>query len=233
MTGSETRWPSAVLFDMDGTLVDSELTWERAEQAYAARFDVSWSAADARAVFGRPLTETVATLRAHGVPVPPEQATRELIELVAEMHSAGVEWLPGARPLLTALAEAGVRCALVSSSYRSLMDPVLAAAEEFVPGLFATSVAGDEVVDCKPHPEPYLTAADHLGVRPEECVVVEDSLGGAHSALAAKIPLLFVPSATADLPEAEALGASIAPSLELVGPTELARVAAGEKLLLR
>ncbi|GGN27833.1 hypothetical protein GCM10011578_063440 [Streptomyces fuscichromogenes] len=94
----------------------------------------------------------------------------------------GVAPLPGAAGLLGALRRAGVPCALVSSSYRAMVDAVL-------PSLgraeFAVTLAGDEVRRPKPDPEPYRTAADRLGVAPGRCVVVEDSSAGLRAGRAA------------------------------------------------
>jgi HAD superfamily hydrolase (TIGR01509 family) len=89
-----------------------------------------------------------------------------------------IPWRPGALELLEELADADVPCALVSASYRVILD---AALRRLPVGRFEVSVAGDEVRIGKPDPEPYLEAARRLDVRPEECVVIEDSANGAAS----------------------------------------------------
>jgi HAD superfamily hydrolase (TIGR01509 family) len=101
-----------------------------------------------------------------------------------------VPWKPGARSLLAELRAAGVPLALVSSSYRRLVDAVLG---HLPAGTFATSVAGDEVRRPKPSPEPYVTAAARLGVDPRDCVVLEDSPTGVAAGEAAGAVVVAVP----------------------------------------
>jgi HAD superfamily hydrolase (TIGR01509 family) len=101
-----------------------------------------------------------------------------------------VPWRPGARELLEALRAEGVPSALVTMSWRSLADAVVAALPD---GAFAVVVTGDEVAHGKPHPEPYRAAARLLGVEPEDCVAIEDSNTGAKSAVAAGCTVLCVP----------------------------------------
>ena len=107
---------------------------------------------------------------------------------MVELFATSLQAMPGAVELLAALHADGVPQALVSSSYRVLVDAVLAVGH----GPFAVTVAGDEVGDGKPHPEPYLTAATRLGVPPEACVAIEDSPTGVASAVAAGVPTLAV-----------------------------------------
>ena len=106
----------------------------------------------------------------------------------------------GARELLGLCAEAGLPCALVSSSYRVLVDACLIALGG---SPFAISIAGDEVSDAKPHPKPYLLGAAALGVSPQSCVVLEDSATGATAGVAAGCTTVLVPSAHVPLPEAD------------------------------
>jgi HAD superfamily hydrolase (TIGR01509 family) len=108
---------------------------------------------------------------------------------VAEKVRDHIPWRPGARELLFALADAGVPCALVTMSYRRLADAVVS---QLPAGSFRIIVAGDDVKHGKPHPEAYLTAAERLGVAPQDCVAIEDSLTGVTSAQAAKVPTLAV-----------------------------------------
>jgi len=107
---------------------------------------------------------------------------------VAKVEQA-IPWRPGAVELLTSLAEDGVRCGLVTMSYQRFVAPILA---HLPPETFRVVVTGDQVENGKPHPEPYLTAAAALGVRPEECVAIEDSNTGAKSAEAAGCLVLVV-----------------------------------------
>lgn len=173
--------PAAVLWDMDGTLVDTEPAWMQAEADLVTEHGLTWTAADAARMIGMPLLGAAEVLIAHGVDAPAEAIVERLLGQVVAHVRAEVPWQPGALELLAALQAAGVPCALVTMSYRALTDAVLASAPE---GAFAVVVPGDEVVHGKPHPEPYLTAAARLGVDVRACVALEDSPPGIGSALA-------------------------------------------------
>ena len=121
----------------------------------------------------------------------PLAAAERLLRRMTELFARELPLQPGAVELLDAVAGAGVPAALVSSSYRRLVDAALA---ELGAGRFAVTVAGDEVDHAKPHPEPYDTAARRLGLDPRRCVVLEDSEAGARSAAAAGCPCVVVPT---------------------------------------
>jgi HAD superfamily hydrolase (TIGR01509 family) len=184
----------AVLFDMDGLLVDSEPLWTVAEDELAARYGATFTVAMKAAVVGTRLDVAVPTmLRLFGQPADDEQVERTSRELLARMVELFTQHLPprpGAWELLASVSGAGVPTALVSSSYRVLVDAALDAGL----GPFDVVVTGDEVACGKPHPEPYLTAAARLGVAPERCVVLEDSPSGVESGLAAGCGVVAVPS---------------------------------------
>src|SRR5687768_8360248 len=148
---------------MDGLLVDTEPLWTVAEVELAASFGGTWDEQIKAAVVGTRLDVAVPTvLRWFGVPDTPEQVAETSAWLLARMvqlFGTSLEAMPGAVELLAELAGAGVLQALVSSSYRVLVDAVL----DVGYGPFEVTVAGDEVVDGKPHPEPYLTATARLG----------------------------------------------------------------------
>lgn len=202
--------PHAVLFDMDGTLVDSELVWEEAERSVAEDFELEWTRQDARACFGRPLTFTAQSLIDRGVPLSEAEAIERMVAYVAQRHTHSVGWLPGAEVLLADLAESGVPCALVTMSPRRLAEVVA----RHAPGAAIRAVVShDDVANGKPHPEPYRTAAHRLGVAPSACVVIEDSINGAMSGLAAGARVLSVPSSAADVAGLVDLGCVIARSL--------------------
>lgn len=216
--------PDAVLWDMDGTLVDTEPYWFAAEMALAERHGGTWTAEDGLALIGHELTETARALRSRaGVVGSDEEIVDDLVShVVGEVRANGVPWRPGARELLVALQEAGVPCALVTMAYASLAHAVVEAAPV---GAFLEVVTGDAVVHGKPHPEPYLTAADRLGVDVRDCVAIEDSSTGLASAEAAGARViavqLFVP-----IPPAP--GRSRLARLDQVGLDDLRRVRAGE-----
>lgn len=174
------RLPAAVLWDMDGTLVASEPYWMAAEREIVESYGLTWTHEDALAIVGLPLIVGGEVIAAHGVPLAPHEIVDRLVGTVADRLAREVPWQPGALRLLTELHEAGVPCALVTMSYRVLAEQIVSA----VPGGgFAAMVCGDDVTHGKPHPEPYLNAAALLGVAPERCVAIEDSLPGLSSAL--------------------------------------------------
>ncbi|ROS74371.1 HAD family phosphatase [Cellulomonas sp. PhB143] len=183
------RTPAAVLWDMDGTLVDSEPYWMEAEAELVARHGGTWTHEDALGLVGNPLEVSAAVLLEAGVRLEVPQILTFLVTTVARRISEHVPWRPGALELLVAVREAGIPCALVTMSYRELAVPLVAAAPA---GAFDQLVCGDDVRRGKPDPEPYLRAAQLLGVDARDCVAVEDSPPGIASALAAGATTLGV-----------------------------------------
>jgi HAD superfamily hydrolase (TIGR01509 family) len=184
--------PAAVLWDMDGTLVDTEPYWIEVEHALVAEFGGTWTQADALELVGNDLLVSAAYLRDHGsVDLEPEVIVERLLDGVIERVLERVPWQPGAVDLLANLNTARVPCALVTMSYTRFVAPVLAALPA---GSFDAVVTGDNVSTGKPHPEPYLTAAAILGVDPRACLAIEDSDTGATSAAAAGCTVLVVPN---------------------------------------
>ncbi len=188
--------PGAALFDMDGLLVDSEPLWTVAEERVAARYDGIFTPELKARMIGKRLDLAVGILleglgteaaRAASHQAVAQQLLAEMATLLAD----GAPLRPGAIALLDALRDARVPLALVSSSFRVLVD---AALRDVGADRFAVSVAGDEVTHGKPDPEPYLTAARRLGVVPARCVVLEDAPAGLASALAAGCACVYVPS---------------------------------------
>jgi HAD superfamily hydrolase (TIGR01509 family) len=180
----------AVLWDMDGTLVDTEPYWIATEFAMAEKYGGTWSEAHALQLVGNDLVESGRYIKdVMGLDLTPEEIVEELLDGVVAMVEEAVPWRPGARELLMSLSEADVRCGLVTMSYTRFAAPILA---QLPPETFRVVVTGDQVEFGKPHPEPYLTAAAALGVPPEECVAIEDSNTGAKSAEAAGCLVLVV-----------------------------------------
>jgi HAD superfamily hydrolase (TIGR01509 family) len=194
---------AAVLFDMDGLLVDSEPLWYPVEAQAFARLGAPrrWTFEDSRQLVGNDLEVSARMLLdAAGAPdVSPDQVVSWFVEAMAARLSEGLPWKPGARELLGAVRAAGLPAALVSMSYRRLLDLVLAGVPD---GAFAASVAGDEVTHGKPHPEPYLRACELLDVAPPTAVVLEDSPTGARSGQAAGCVVVQVPDLVAVPPDA-------------------------------
>ena len=181
----------AVLWDMDGTLVDTEPYWIEGEFALAERYGGTWSHEHAMQLVGNDLLESGRYMRRHmGIEISPERIVDELLDSVIEQVQRVVPWRPGARELLAALGAAGVPCGLVTMSYARFVDPILAGLPT---GTFDAVVTGDAVDRGKPHPEPYLTAARLLDVLAGECLAIEDSDTGATSAAAAGCTVLCVP----------------------------------------
>ncbi|QDB79143.1 HAD family phosphatase [Georgenia sp. 311] len=218
--------PAAVLWDMDGTIVDSEPYWIATETELATENGGTWSHEQGLAMVGRPIADTAELLRDLGVPGTVAEISDELVRRVAgRIRTEGAPWRPGARELLTALGEAGIPCALVTMSYREMADAVLEVLPE---GTFAAVVTGDEVTHSKPHPEPYLTAARMLGVDIRDCVAFEDSVPGVASAEASGAATVVVPMM---IPIPPAPGRSMVHTLEGLTIEDLASVLAGTPLV--
>lgn len=189
VTGTVTE---AVLFDMDGLLIDSEPLWLEAETAVMARLGADWTSADQAQLLGGSLVRTVRYLLGKATrPASPAQVAGWLMSQVTELiRDRGVPLRPGARELLAEVATAGLPHALVTSSERGFMDAVLVRT-----GLrFDMLVCADDVSMTKPDPEPYLLAAKLLGADPARCVALEDSPNGVASAQAAGCRVIAVPS---------------------------------------
>ena len=177
---------------MDGTLVDTEPYWIECEFALAERYGGTWSREHGLAVVGRDLIDSATYMREHmGIDLAPRQIIEELLVGVVGLIEQEIPWQPGARELLAALRASDVPCALVTMSWRRFVEPVVSALPE---GSFDFLVCGDEVSHGKPHPEPYLRAAELLGFTPAETLAIEDSQTGATSAEAAGCQVLVIPS---------------------------------------
>ncbi len=183
--------PHAVLWDMDGTLVDSEPYWIAEETELVAAYGGTWTEQDALLLVGRALLDSAGILVGRSpVTLTPEQVVDRLVAGVGRRLADRMPWRPGAAALLAELVDSGVPTALVTMSYRSLTDRLEAALPR---RMFDAVVVGDEVGRGKPHPEPYLRAAELLGVEPARCIAIEDSEPGARSAATAGCRTIVVP----------------------------------------
>ena len=183
---------AAVLFDMDGLLVDTEPLWLETETAVMARLGAPWTPQDQQALLGGSMQRTVSYLLGKATrPVPPETVARWMLDGMLDRARDGrVMVRPGARELVAEVTAAGLPYALVTSSQRRFADAVLA-----VTGMtFPVTVCGEDVTATKPDPEPYLLAAKLLDADPARCVALEDSPNGVVSAAAAGCRVLAVPS---------------------------------------
>lgn len=183
---------AAVLWDMDGTLIDSEPLWIKAELAMLERYGLSMSEETHRRMIGSGLWDAAAHFQDLGVPLGADAIVAEWVAGVQQgLRETEPQWRPGARELLASLRDSGVPCALVTMSVRSLADQVVSLLPE---GTFRAIVAGDEVAHEKPHPDPYLRGAAALGVPIDSCLAFEDSPTGLRSAFASGAVAIGLPN---------------------------------------
>lgn len=211
-----------VLCDMDGTLLDSEKIWDVALADTAAWLGGELSPAARRRMVGSSMGRSVAILHADlDVDADAESSAGYLTERTAELFRTDLVWRPGARELLDALQHAGVPTALVTSTRRHLTEIALdTIGREF----FTATVCGDEVRRPKPHPDPYLRAAELVGADPALCVAIEDSPIGIASAEAAGCVVVAVPNDVAIEP---APTRHVLPTLGGVSVADLAALVQG------
>lgn len=185
------RRPQAVLWDMDGTLVETEPYWLAAEFDLVEEFGTTWSEDQGRYLVGRDLMFTADYLREHGgVDLPSVEIVHHLQTRVIQRVREHLPWRPGAQELLTALSAAGVPQALVTMSWSALAEAIVS---RLPADTFSAVVTGDVVRRGKPHPDPYLLALAELGLPATDVVAVEDSPTGIASAVAAGLQVLAVP----------------------------------------
>jgi len=181
----------AVVFDLDGVLLESEIAWTRAETTLFARFGHPYGEEEKRLLIGGSLADTGQKMeRLLGSGRTADQLVEELVELAEVEFARGVEPMPGAVDLVAELR--GRRpIAVASNSFRRLVDLALAGSR--LDGAFDAVIAGDEVPEPKPAPDIYLEAARRLGSPPEGAVAVEDSPTGAAAARAAGMYVVGIP----------------------------------------
>jgi HAD superfamily hydrolase (TIGR01509 family) len=183
---------AAVLFDMDGLLVDSEPVWFEVESAAVESLGGSWAPEHQAALIGGTIDASCRYMIEHtGADITVDELSDRLISEMVRRFGVELPIHPGALELVDAVREAGVPTGLVSSSYRVLVD---AALDRLGRQRFDVSLAGDEVARGKPDPEPYRTACGRLGVAPQDTVVLEDAASGVASAEAAGCVVVAVPS---------------------------------------
>lgn len=184
--------PAAVLWDMDGTLVDSEALWYEAEVDMLARYGIEMSEELRAGLAGSGLRAAARLFQELGVTM----SIEDIIDEWADSVNAGIardefEWRPGTVELLGSLKDAGVPCILVTMSVRSIAEAAMSHLPE---GLISGIVSGDDVAYEKPHPDPYLRGAALAGVRAEDCVAIEDSTTGLRAAVASGAVAIGVPN---------------------------------------
>lgn len=214
---STSNFPAAVLWDMDGTLIDSEPYWLASEESLAASYGGSWTEQDGHALIGKSLYESSALLRQRfGIEDLDVQGVidRMTAAVISDLKQR-LPFRPGALELLIGLKQRGIKTALVTMSMRKM---ALAVTDQIDFAAFDVVVAGDEVVNGKPHPEPYLKAAELLGVDIRDCIALEDSQTGLASAEAAGAHAIGIPNLIR-LPKRD--GNKIIPSLTIVDADNL------------
>jgi HAD superfamily hydrolase (TIGR01509 family) len=183
---------------MDGTLVNTEPYWISAETELIESFGGTWTHEEALQLVGSGLFASAQILQAKGVDLSEVEVIDRLTDRVLEqLVEFGIPWRPGARELLLALREQGIPTALVTMSIGRMAHHI---ADRLGFVGFDAVVSGDDVVNSKPHPEPYLRGAERLGVDPAYCVSIEDSEPGIRSARAAGSVVIGVPFMV-DLPD--------------------------------
>ncbi|MEV5747056.1 HAD family phosphatase [Actinoallomurus sp. NPDC052308] len=212
---------NAVVFDLDGVLVDSEPVWEEVRRAFVADHGGRWQPDTQQRLMGMSTSEWAAYLSGElGVRMPADEVARGVVEQMARRYEDGVPLMPGAVEAVRRLASRWP-LGLASSSPRALIDVVLdrtGLAESF-----RATVSTEEVARGKPAPDGYLLAARRLGVDPVGCAAVEDSSNGLRSAHAAGMRVIAVPHPRyPPAPDALALAAYVAEDLEDLTPDRVA-----------
>jgi HAD superfamily hydrolase (TIGR01509 family) len=217
--------PDAVIFDLDGVLMDSEQRWNGAKEALVREAGGQWREEAPAGMMGMSSTEWAAYLHdALGVPMEVDEISRDVVRRMEEGYRRELPLLPGASEAVRALA-ARWPLGLASSSNREVIDLVLELAG--FGDAFRVTVSSEEVERGKPAPDVYLAAARGLGVEAAGCVAIEDSSNGLRSAAAAGMTVIAVPNPHYP-PEPDALSLAAA-AVAVVGdvtPALVERVAA-------
>ena len=182
---------SAILFDMDGTLIDSEHLWLKAEIEVMAEVGCHWDEQDQINCLGGPAERTERYMQERSQNIKPYgYFINRLHEVMRARITNELDLIPNALSLLKECKDAGIKTALVTASSRDLMTIVL---KRFPPGTFDVVVSGDDVEKSKPDPAPYLLAAKQLSVDILKCLVLEDSLTGVQSGLSSGAKVIGIP----------------------------------------
>lgn len=211
----------AVVFDLDGVIIDSEEVWEEVRRGYAAEYGRQFLPDTQDRMMGMSTPEWARHLAEEvGVPRTPEQVAADVIDRMAERYRADVPLIPGSVAAVRRLGER-FTLALASSSARPLIDQVLTTAG--LTGAFAVTLSTEEVPRGKPAPDVYLTAAGKLGLEPVDCAAVEDSSNGLRSAGAAGLAVIAVPHGVyPPAPDALAMASLTVPSIDALTADQVA-----------
>jgi HAD superfamily hydrolase (TIGR01509 family) len=212
---------TAVVFDLDGVLVDSEPVWDDVREALAHERGGRWHERAQRDMMGMSSPEWSRYMHERiGLSESPEEINRIIVERMLERYAAGPPWLPGAVEIVRRLA-ADFVLGLASSSNREIIDRVLEAGG--IADCFRATASSEEVAAGKPAPDVYLEVARRLGVDPRECTAVEDSHNGIRSAKAAGMRCVAIPNAHFPPGDAVAEADAVVGSLAELTPEVLVR----------
>jgi HAD superfamily hydrolase (TIGR01509 family) len=215
----------AVIFDLDGVLVDSEGVWNAARRQVAHEHSGSWPANAQRAMMGMSSTEWAQFMHDRlGVSLPPERISATVVSRLERLYREHLPLLPGARETVIALADRWA-LGLASSANRPVIDLVLELAR--LTDCFVATVSSEEVARGKPAPDVYLEAARRAGAPAPRCAAVEDSANGIRSAASAGMAVIAIPNR--EFPpgeEALSLAAEVLDSLEVLTPDRVERAVA-------
>ena len=183
---------AAIIFDLDGVLIDSEGVWNAARKEVALNHGGRWPAGAQRAMMGMSSTEWSRYMRDElGVGLPAEGISRTVVSQLERLYRQHLPLLPGARETVIRLSQSWP-LGLASSANRPIIELVLELAD--LKDRFTATVSSEEVAHGKPAPDVYLEAARRLGIAPARCVAVEDSANGIRSAAAAAMTVIAIPN---------------------------------------
>lgn len=188
---------AALLFDMDGTLIDSEPRWHEQMRAFAREHRIEWTTEDAHWTTGRPMVEWAERMRERGVEMERAAIIETIAGAVADLVREDVPWLPGSQTLLERVAEAGIPAALITNASAANARAMLDVAPE---GALRFAVSADDVEHSKPDPESYAQAIRRLGADASASIAFEDSGSGARAAVASGARLWFLTTQLVESP---------------------------------
>jgi HAD superfamily hydrolase (TIGR01509 family) len=222
VTGRRSGGVEAVIFDLDGVIVDSEIWWDDVRRDFAARHGKAWTTDDQAAVMGANSRQWSRTMRDRlGLELPAAEIERAIVDGVVDRYRhEGAPRIAGAVETVRRVA-ARWPVGLASSAHRDVIDASLAATG--LGGVFGVVVSSDEVDHGKPQPDVYLEAARRLGVTPRACLVVEDSYNGVRAAKAAGMTVVLVPNlAVPPRPGTHDLADAVIDRIEALDPETIA-----------
>lgn len=216
---------AAVVFDLDGVLVDSEPVWDAAKHEVTEQAGGRWRESAGTEMLGMSGPEWAEFMRVElGIPLPADEIWPRVVDGVLRRLDAHVPLIPGARQAVEAVADRWP-IAVASSADRPVIEKVLDVAG--IASLFAATVSSAEAGRGKPAPDVYVMAARRLGVPAEDAVAIEDAGNGMRSAAAAGMALIAIPNANTPVdPDALALADLVLESIEQLGPEAIVRAGA-------